>query len=398
MDKLSITDVKLNNKRVLMRVDFNVPMDSEGNITDDSKIKESLASIKYALEHEAKIILCTHIGRPKGGISEPKLKTDKIARRLSELLNYPVKKIDACVGSEVEAAVAEMEEGDIIFLENVRFYKEETANDERFSRELARLADIYVNDAFATAHRAHCSTASVAKYIPISCAGFLMQKEIDYFVKLLENPKRPFLAILGGAKISGKISALLNMIDKVDAFLIGGGMAYTFLKAMGTPVGNSLVELDQIEVAKKTLHEVIDRTIELILPIDHVIGDKYNANANIQIVTRGNIPDEWESMDIGPKTVEMFAGYISRAKTIVWNGPMGVFEFPNFSNGTFEIARRVNDSKGTTVIGGGDSIAAVVQSGFTNNITHISTGGGASLELLEGKDLPGIAFLTDKRH
>ncbi|MBI5206868.1 MAG: phosphoglycerate kinase [Candidatus Firestonebacteria bacterium] len=397
MDKLSITDVKLNNKHVLMRVDFNVPMDESGNITDDSRISQTLPSIKYALENDAKLILCTHIGRPKG-VPDPRLKTDVVAKRLSELINRPVKKLDNCVGLEVENEIKNMQNGDIIFLENVRFYKEETSNDERFSRQLAKIADVYINDAFATAHRAHCSTASVARYVPVAAAGFLMQKEIDYFVKLLENPKRPFLAILGGAKVSGKIGAIQNLMHKVDAFLIGGGMAYTFLKAMGSHVGNSLVELDKIEIAKDTLRDSIDHTVEMLLPIDHVIGDKFSADANIKIVTRGNIPDEWEAMDIGPKTIEMFSGYISRAATIIWNGPMGVFEFPNFSRGTFELARLLNESKATTVIGGGDSVAAIMQAGYTKNITHISTGGGASLELLEGKTFPGISFLTDKHH
>ncbi|MBI5417974.1 phosphoglycerate kinase [Candidatus Poribacteria bacterium] len=397
MNKLSISDIKLDGKRILMRVDFNVPMDEKGNIIDDSRIRETIPSIKYAIEHGGKLILCTHIGRPKG-VLDPKLKTDGVAQKLSELINHPVRKIDMCVGHEVEEITRNMKSGEILFLENIRFYKEETANDERFSRQLGALADVYINDAFATVHRAHCSTASVAKYVPVAGAGFLLQKEINYFVKLLENPKRPFLAILGGAKISGKIEAVQNLMNKVDAFLIGGGMAYTFLKSIGNPVGNSLVELDRIEIARQTMQESINRTIEMILPIDHVIGDKFSADANLKVVTRGNIPDGWEGMDIGPKTVEMFAGYISHAKTIVWNGPMGVFEFPNFAHGTFEIARLLNDSSATTVIGGGDSVAAVMQAGYTKNITHISTGGGASLELLEGKELPGITLLTDKHH
>jgi len=395
--KQTIEDIKeLKGKRVLTRVDFNVPLDENLNITDDTRIRAALPTINYLSEKGAKVILVSHLGRPKG--VDEKLRLDPVGKRLSELLGKPVKKLNDCIGPEVEAAVSAMKEGEVILLENVRFYKEEEKNDPEFAKKLASLADLYVNDAFGTAHRAHASTEGVTKYLK-GYAGYLMEKEIKFLGKLLENPDRPFVAILGGAKISGKIEVIKNLLPKVDTLIIGGGMAYTFFRARGVEVGNSLVEEDKIEVAKEILKQAIDLNKPIMLPIDHVIANKFAADAESQVVTRAGILPGWQGMDIGPDTVTKFGHAIRKAKTIFWNGPMGVFEFDRFAKGTIEIAKLVAEAteKGaTSVIGGGDSVAAVEKAGLANKMTHISTGGGASLEFVEGKILPGIACLQDK--
>jgi len=397
--KKTVEDIKdLKGKRVLVRVDFNVPQDEKLNITDDTRIRAALPTIQYLMDKGSKVILVSHLGRPKGG-PEDKFRLDPVAKRLSELLKQPVVKTQDCIGPEVEAAVAKLKEGDVLLLENVRFYKEEEANDPGFAKKLASLADIYVNDAFGTAHRAHASTAGVAAYLP-AYAGFLMEKEIKFLGQLLENPPRPFVAILGGAKISGKIDVIKNLLPRIDTLIIGGGMAYTFFKARNVEVGNSLVEPDKIELAKEILKTAIDLNKTLMLPIDHVVADKFDANANSQIVTRAGIPANWQGMDIGPETVTKFGHAIKKAKTIFWNGPMGVFEFDKFAKGTIEVAKLVAEATqkngAISVIGGGDSVAAVEKAGLADKMTHISTGGGASLEFLEGKLLPGIACLQDK--
>jgi 3-phosphoglycerate kinase len=398
MAKQTIEDIKeLNNKRVLVRVDFNVPLDDKQQITDDTRIRAAIPTIKYLADKGARVILVSHLGRPKAG-PEDKLRLAPVAQKLAELMKKPVNYVKDCIGPEVEKAVAALTPGTVLLLENVRFYKEEEKNDPEFAKKLAALADIYVNDAFGTAHRAHASTAGVTKYLK-GYAGFLMEKEIRFLGQLLENPARPFIAILGGAKISGKIDVISSLINKVDTLIIGGGMAYTFFKARGVEVGHSLVEADKIGLAKETLKKAIDRGIPLMLPIDHVVADKFDANANSQIVTRAGIPADWQGMDIGPETITKFGHAIKKAKTIFWNGPMGVFEFPKFANGTLSIAKLVAEAtaKGAvSVIGGGDSVAAVEQAGLADKMTHISTGGGASLEFVEGKVLPGIACLQDK--
>jgi len=397
--KKTIEDIKdLKGKRVLVRVDFNVPQDEKLNITDDTRIRAALPTIQYLTKNGARVILVSHLGRPKGG-PEDKFRLDPVAKRLSELLKHPVVKAQDCIGPEVEAAVAKLKEGDVLLLENVRFYKEEEANDPGFAKKLASLADLYVNDAFGTAHRAHASTAGVAAYLP-AYAGFLMEKEINFLGQLLENPPRPFVAILGGAKISGKIDVIKNLLPRIDTLIIGGGMAYTFFKARNIQVGKSLVEEDKIGLAKEILKQAIDLNKTLMLPIDHVVGDKFDANAKIQIVTRVGIPEDWMGMDIGPETVTKFGHAIKKAKTIFWNGPMGVFEFDKFAKGTIEVAKLVAEATqkngAISVIGGGDSVAAVEKAGLADKMTHISTGGGASLEFVEGKVLPGIACLLDK--
>jgi phosphoglycerate kinase len=398
MAKKTIEDIQdLAGKRVLTRVDFNVPFDEKLNITDDTRIRAAVPTIKYLSEKGAKVILVSHLGRPKAG-PEDKLRLAPVAKRLSDLLGKKITYVKDCIGPDVEKAVAELKAGDIILLENVRFYKEEEKNDPEFAKKLASLADIYVNDAFGTAHRAHASTEGVTKYLK-GYAGYLMEKEIKFLGQLIENPAHPFVAILGGAKISGKIEVIQNLLTKVDTLIIGGGMAYTFFKARNVSVGNSLVEEDKIPLAKEILKQAIDLNKTIMLPIDHVVADKFDANANTQVVTRAGIPDGWQGMDIGPDTVIKFGHAIRKAQTIFWNGPMGVFEFDKFSNGTTAIAKLVAEAteKGAaSVIGGGDSVAAIEKAGLADKITHISTGGGASLEFVEGKVLPGIACLQDK--
>jgi 3-phosphoglycerate kinase len=395
-NKKSVKDLsrnELEGKRVLVRVDFNVPMDEKNAITDDVRIRAALPTIQYLKENGAKTILVTHLGRPKG--KDEKLKLDPIAVRLAELMKTPVKKLDDCIGEEVEKAVSTMQNGDVVLLENVRFYKEEEKNDEKFAEKLSRLADLFVNDAFGTAHRAHASTAGVAAYIP-AYAGCLIQKELDFMGKALTDPERPFVAIIGGAKVSSKIAVLKNLINKVDTIIIGGGMAYTFLKAQGYAIGKSLCENNFLDEAKVFLDQVKSSKTTVMFPTDIVVGLEFNADTPSKIVTIDKIEDEWEGMDIGPASVKRFEEIIKKAKTVVWNGPMGVFEFPRFAEGTNRIAKALANTSAITIIGGGDSALAVERSGFADKITHISTGGGASLEFLEGRELPGIAVLQNK--
>ncbi len=391
MAKMTITDLDVAGKRVLVRCDFNVPMDKNLNITEDMRIRAALPTINYLLEHGAVVILCSHLGRPKGG-PDDRLRLTPVAVRLSELLARPVLKLDDCVGPEVEAAVKALKPGQVALLENLRFHEAETANDPAFARQLANLADLFVSDAFGTVHRAHASTAGVAEYLP-SAAGFLLQKEIEFLGGALENPTRPFVAILGGAKVSDKIAVIENLLGKADTLLIGGGMANTFFKAQGYEMGDSLVEDGSLELARELLARGGDR---LVLPVDLVVGDAFAADANKRTVPVSGVEPGWRALDVGPETVALYADIVAKAGTVVWNGPMGVFEFPAFAEGTFALARALADSHATTIIGGGDSAAAVEQSGLADRITHISTGGGASLEFLEGKVLPGIAALTDK--
>ncbi len=396
-NKLTVEDLNPAGKRILVRVDFNVPLDDALKITDDTRIRESLKTIQYLSDKGGKVVLCSHLGRPKG--VDEKLRLKPVADRLSELLKKPVKVLKECVGPEVEKEVAAMKNGEVILLENVRFHAEEEKNNPDFAKKLAALADIYVNDAFGTAHRAHASTEGVTKFVPQSAAGFLMMKEIKYLGGALSKPARPFVAIIGGSKISSKIDVIQNLIKIVDVLIIGGGMAYTFLKARKFEIGKSLVENDKIDLAKELMGQSIDTDVPLLLPIDHVIADKFDAKANVKVVPRGGILPEWEGMDIGPATVEKYANFIRTAKTIFWNGPVGVFEMEPFAKGTFAIAKLLAEDSGkgaTTIVGGGDSVAAVTQMGLAPKMSHISTGGGASLEFMEGKQLPGIVALTDK--
>ena len=394
MTKLSVRDLDLKGKRVLMRVDFNVPLE-KGVITDDTRIRAALPTIKYIIERGGKLILMSHLGRPKG--VDPKLSLKPVSRRLSELLGKEVKMAPDCIGDEVQRMVAEMKEGDVILLENLRFHKGETENDPEFARELASLGDVYVSDAFGAAHRAHASTEGVTKFIPQAAAGFLMEKEIEYLSKAVQSPEHPFVVILGGAKVSDKIGVLTNMLERADAILIGGGMAYTFLKAQGYNVGKSIVEEDKLDLARQIMDEAKEKSVEFKLPVTTVIADRFAPDANSKVVKSTEIPDGWLGVDIGPETVEEFSKVIGRAKMIVWNGPLGVYEFDKFAKGTVAVAKLLAESDAITIIGGGDCVAAVQKAGVADKMTHISTGGGASLEFLEGKELPGIAALTDKR-
>lgn len=388
-----LTDLNVAGKRVLVRVDFNVPLDDARNITDDTRIRAALPTIEHLLNSGAAVILMSHLGRPKG--VDDALRLDPVATRLSELIRRPVAKVDDCVGPEVEAAAKALEPGQVLLLDNLRFHKEETANDPDFARRLASLADVYVNDAFGAAHRAHASTAGVAEHLP-AAAGFLLAKELDVLGGALDNPERPFLAILGGAKVSDKIGVIRNLLTKVDTLLIGGGMAYTFIKAKGYEVGKSLLDTERIELAKELMAEAEERGVKLLLPVDVVVADEFSEDANTQEVAIEAIPADWEALDIGPKTRELFAAEVAKAKTILWNGPMGVFEMAPFANGTRAVAEAMAASTGTTIIGGGDSAAAVQQFGLAERMSHISTGGGASLEFIEGKVLPGVAALAPK--
>jgi len=391
--KLSIKDLDIDGKRVLVRVDFNVPIKDQ-KIVDDTRIVAALSTIRYIIENGGKAILVSHLGRPKR--FDKKFTLAPVAERLGELLGKHVKFTPDCIGAEVEAVVSEMGKGDVLLLENIRFYDGETSNDPEFAKRLASLVDLYVNDAFGTAHRAHASTEVITKFVEKSAAGFLMQTEIERFDKLMTNPDRPFIAILGGAKISDKIDVIKNLMKLADELIIGGGMAYTFFKAEAIPIGDSIVEEDKIDLAKEILKEASDVNVPLHLPVDNVIADKYAADADSKVVDRGAIPDGWQGLDIGPKSIEEFGVVIKRAKTIFWNGPLGVYEFEVFAKGTMTIAKMVAESDATTVIGGGDCVAAVKKAGVEGKITHVSTGGGASLAYLEGKELPGIAALTDK--
>ena len=391
MDKKTIRDVNVKNKRVLVRVDFNVPLEN-GKVapSGDTRIVASLPTIKYLIDQGAKVILCSHLGRPKG--KDQKLSLRPVATRLQELLGKPVTFVSDCIGQPAERAVEGMNAGDVTLLENVRFYPEEEKNDPAFAKKLAAFGDLYVNDAFGSAHRAHASTEGVTKYLP-GYAGFLMEKELNYLGQALANPAKPFVAILGGAKVSDKIKVIENLLPKVDSLLIGGGMANTFLAARGLNMGQSLVETDKLDVAKALMEK---GGAKIVLPVDAVIADKFATDAQSQVVAVDQVPGDWRVLDVGPKTIDAFEKILAGARTVVWNGPLGVFEFPAFAQGTVEIAKRLAQSGATTIIGGGDSAAAVEQAGVADKMTHISTVGGASLEFLEGRTLPGVAALQDK--
>ena len=402
LNKKSVDDINVKGKKVLVRCDFNVPLDADLNITDENRLVAALPTIKKLIADGGQIILCSHLGKPKGE-PKPELSLAPVAKRLAELLGQEVKfATDAnVVGDNAKAAVAAMKDGDVVLLENTRYRAEETKNGEAFSEELASLADVFVNDAFGTAHRAHCSNVGVTEFIRKKggdCAvGYLMQKEIDFLGNAVNNPERPFVAILGGAKVSSKISVIENLLDKVDTLIIGGGMAYTFMAAHGEEVGKSLLEEDYKDYALKMEKKAEEKGVKLLIPIDTTVADDFSNDANIKIVGRGEIPADMEGLDIGPKTAELFANAVAGAKTVVWNGPMGCFEMPNFAKGTIAVAEAMAKLEGaTTIIGGGDSAAACNQLGFGDKMTHISTGGGASLEFLEGKDLPGVVAADDK--
>lgn len=418
MNKLTVRDIDLKGKRVLMRVDFNVPVEN-GKVSDDTRIRAALPTIKYVLDRGGSVILMSHLGRPKGGKAEPEFSLKPAAARLSDLMHRPVSFAPDCVGPEVKAMAESLRrEQHILLLENLRFHKEEegkvklpdTATDdekkaakaemkkkqEEFARQLSELGEIYVNDAFGTAHRAHASTAVICKFFKVNVAGFLMEKEVEYLGKALANPERPFVAILGGAKVSDKVNVITNLLNKVNALLIGGAMAYTFYRAKGIPTGKSLVEEDKVSLAADLLKQAQEKGVKLLLPVDHVIADKFDAAAQHKTVGEGGIAEGWMALDIGPRTAELFAKEISGAKTVVWNGPMGCFEMAPFAEGTMAVARAIASIKCLSIIGGGDSVAAVNKSGLADKMSHISTGGGASLEFLEGKALPGVVALTDK--
>ena len=395
-NKMTIEDIEVKGKKVLVRCDFNVPL-IDGKITDENRLVGSLPTIKYLIENGAKVILCSHLGKPKG--PDPSMSLKPVAARLSELLNKEVvfAADDEVVGDNARKAVENMKDGDVVLLENTRFRKEETKNEEAFSRELASLAEVFVNDAFGSAHRAHCSTVGVAKFLTVSVCGYLIQKELKFLGNAVANPARPFVAILGGAKVSDKINVINNLLDKVDTIIIGGGMSYTFLKALGNTIGTSLLEEDKLDYAKGMVEKAEEKGVNFLLPVDHVVADKFDAAAEA-ITTEGvNIPDGYMGLDIGPKTIELFSEAVKNAKTVIWNGPVGVFEFEKFAAGTKAIAKALSETDAVTIIGGGDSAAAVNQLGYGDKMTHISTGGGASLEFLEGKELPGIAVLNDKK-
>ncbi|MBO4888704.1 MAG: phosphoglycerate kinase [Firmicutes bacterium] len=397
LNKKSVDDINVKGQRVLVRCDFNVPL-VDGKITDENRLVAALPTLKKLIADGGRLILCSHLGKPKGE-PKPELSLAPVAARLSELLGQEVKFAadPEVVGPNAKAAVAAMKDGDVILLENTRYRVEETKNGDKFSEELASLADVFVNDAFGTAHRAHCSNVGVTKYIPVSVVGYLMQKEIDFLGNAVNNPKRPFAAILGGAKVSSKISVINNLLDKVDILIIGGGMAYTFAKAQGGKIGKSLCEDDYLDYALEMLKKAEDKGVKLLLPIDNVIADAFSNDANTAIVATGDIPDDWQGLDIGPKTQELFADALKDAKTVVWNGPMGAFEMPKFAAGTEAIAKVLAElPDAITVIGGGDSASAVNNLGYGDKMSHISTGGGASLEFLEGKELPGVVAANDK--
>ena len=393
LNKKTIEDIDVSGKKVLVRCDFNVPL-ADGVITDDKRIRESIPTIRYLADHGAAVILCSHLGRPKDEESKKKCTLAPVAKRLSELMGKEVKFTTDIIGDEAHSLAAALRPGEILVIENVRFFKEETKNDPDFAKALASLADIYVNDAFGTAHRAHASTAGVADYLPAVC-GYLIQKEIKVMGGALADPKRPFVAILGGAKVSDKIGVITNLIDKVDTLIIGGAMAYTFKAAMGNKIGDSKFEADKVELAKEILAKAEAKGVKFLLPVDNIAADAFDVGANTKVF-EGDIDDGWMGLDIGPKTQALFADAVKDAGTVIWNGAMGVFEMAPFAGGTIAVAKAIADSQAISIIGGGDSAAAVEQLGFADKMTHISTGGGASLEFLEGLELPGIACLNDK--
>ncbi len=393
LNKKSVEDIDVKGKKVLVRCDFNVKMEN-GVITSDKRIVASLPTIKYLIENGAKLILCSHLGRPKGEFN-PEFSLAPVAARLSELLGQEVKMAKDVVGDSAKELAASLKDGEVMLLENVRFHAEETKNDPEFSKALASLAEIYVNDAFGSAHRAHSSTTGVADYLPAVC-GYLIQKELTYIGGALENPKRPLVAILGGAKVSDKIGVITNLIDKVDTLIVGGGMAYTFFAALGHTVGTSICENDKIDLAKQMMDNAKEKGVNFLIPVDNIVGKEYKADTEYQTVNSDDIPDGWMGLDIGPKTTEMFANAVKDAGTVIWNGPMGVSEWEHFANGTIGVATAIADSDAISIIGGGDSAAAIQKLGFADKMSHISTGGGASLEFLEGKELPGVAALNDK--
>lgn len=396
MNKKTIRDVNVEGKRVFVRCDFNVPLDENGKITDENRIQGALPTIKYLLDHGAKVVLASHLGRPKNG-PEAKFSLKPVAERLNQLLGGKVTMANDVIGEDAQKKVAALKNGEAVLLENVRFHKEEEKNDPEFAKKLASFADIFVNDAFGTAHRAHASTEGISHFVKTSVAGFLIEKELEVMGGALADPKRPFVAILGGAKVSDKIGVINNLLKKVDKLLIGGAMAYTFIVAKGGKVGMSKLEADKVDLAKELLEKAKAKGVELYLPVDTVIAQEFKADAESKVCETMAIPDGWEGLDIGPKTAELFAGVIKTAKTVIWNGPMGVFEFPKFAVGTKAVAQALADNpQAITIIGGGDSAAAIEQLGYADKVTHISTGGGASLEFLEGKVLPGIACLNDK--
>ena len=392
--KKTMDDVNVKGKRVFVRVDFNVPM-AEGKITDETRIRAAIPTIEALVNAGAKVILASHLGRPKGEVKED-MRLTAVGERLSQLMNRPVKKLDESIGEAVEKAVAEMQDGDIVLLENVRFHKGEEKNDEELSKAFAKLADIYVNDAFGAAHRAHSSTEGITKFVDTSVSGYLMQKELDVLGKALSNPERPFTAIIGGAKVKDKIGVIENLLEKVDHLIIGGGLANTFVKAQGYSVGKSLLEEDKIELALSFIEKAKEKGVQLHMPVDVVVANEFSKDAETQVVDITNIPEDWMALDIGPKTAAHYAEIIKNSKLIIWNGPMGVFEMDKFANGTKAVATAMAETEGYTVIGGGDSAAAVEKFELADKMNHISTGGGASLELMEGKELPGIVALNDK--
>lgn len=397
MNKLSIDKVDLKGKRVLVRVDFNVPLDENQNITDDRRIVAAIPTIKKIIGDGGKAILMSHLGRPKGE-RKPEFSMKPTAAKLSERLGVEVKFADDCIGEDVKAIVDNMKEGEVVILENLRYHKEEEKNEPEFSKKLAELGDVYINDAFGSAHRAHASTEGVTKYINICASGYLMQKELDYLGKAIADPKRPFTAILGGAKISGKIDVIQNLLGKVDTLIIGGGMAYTFYKAQGLEIGHSLLEEDKIELAKELLDKFESSKVNVLMPVDVVVAPTFDNEAPRTIVDISSIPSDQQGLDIGPKTIELFEEAVLKSKTVIWNGPMGVFEFPNFAVGTNAIAQalaKATENGAVTVVGGGDSASAIKKAKLSDKVTHVSTGGGASLEFLEGKNLPGVEALND---
>ena len=396
LNKKSVDDINVKGKKFLVRCDFNVPL-IDGKITDENRLVAALPTIKKLVADGGKIILCSHLGKPKGE-PKPELSLAPVAVRLAELLGQEVKFVpsDVVVDDTVRAAVDAMKDGEIILLENTRYRAEETKNGEAFSKDLASLCDVFVNDAFGTAHRAHCSNVGVTQFVDTAVVGYLMQKEIDFLGNAVNNPERPFVAILGGAKVSSKISVINNLLDKVDVLIIGGGMSYTFSKAMGGSIGRSLCEDDYLQYSLDMMKKAEEKGVKLLLPVDNRIGDDFSNDCNIQVVKRGEIPEGWEGLDIGPETEKLFCDAVKDAKTVVWNGPMGCFEMPNFAHGTEAVAKALADTEAVTIIGGGDSAAAVNQLGYGDKMTHISTGGGASLEFLEGKELPGVAAANDK--